>query len=523
MKLIAEAAQCGDLDEAMDIIVKATAPPVEPAPGPPAPVPPAPPAALATLERKISDSDDNTTEFLLYERSGSTPPPEEVHRTAGLEVDAATEEHLCDESSIVCAGVCQWPGAEAHNSDDKPVVLTTSDGWEIKCLVDSSRPCQSLRSLQDTSLAARRILREVGTDNTAAFASVCFEHMLMREQELEEHFCVFYHSYNGAALLYEVQAEIARFAFGLPDDFAPLPRVDSRPFKHASVEGLMASFSADGGSSAAAAVGNMQGQDHDPRFRALAISASPSLFASGSEAPPLHCFRRGYGCQDLSFRELLVKLLLDVFRMERSTTCQLVDELVVAALCYGLPCSGYGTGCQKGRNMGRLGGQMLQIFVARTEVDRIAYHSRPMGVPVRETRSVREWLASPWSQKRCKEGQLVDGQVRILFRPEVFIDPKRGRLFHYCSDWEFLGGDPDMEGSRAAFVVELRKLLAPVLRSQDASSVKERLCSPEGSTSSAVLVTTDAVAKGGGAEEPASGAVRGGSKSSRWGRKKGHR
>ena len=30
---------------------------------------------------------------------------------------------------------------------------------------------------------------------------------------------------RGAALLYEVQTEIARYAFDLPDSFAPLPRV----------------------------------------------------------------------------------------------------------------------------------------------------------------------------------------------------------------------------------------------------------------------------------------------------------
>ena len=42
----------------------------------------------------------------------------------------------------------------------------------------------------------------------AAFASGCFESMLRREQELEGDWVVFYHSYNNAALMYEVQAEV---------------------------------------------------------------------------------------------------------------------------------------------------------------------------------------------------------------------------------------------------------------------------------------------------------------------------
>ena len=35
-------------------------------------------------------------------------------------------------------------------------------------------------------------------------------------------------------------------------------------------------------------------------------------------------------------------------------------------------------------------------------------------------------------------------QVRILFDPELFLTDK-GRLFHYCGDWEFLGGDEEMK------------------------------------------------------------------------------
>merc|ERR1719380_251191 len=85
---------------------------------------------------------------------------------------------------------------------------------------------------------AERIMKEVGDDNTAAFAAICFEQMLQREQELEGEFCVFYHAYNNASLMYEVQAEIARCAFGLDDSFAPLPRLFCSQFAGVSISSL---------------------------------------------------------------------------------------------------------------------------------------------------------------------------------------------------------------------------------------------------------------------------------------------
>jgi len=36
-------------------------------------------------------------------------------------------------------------------------------------------------------------------------------------------------------------------------------------------------------------------------------------------------------------------------------------------------------------------------------------------------------------------------KVRILFDPAIFLDSSKGQLFHYCGDWEFLGGNVEME------------------------------------------------------------------------------
>lgn len=341
----------------------------------------------------------------------------------------------------------------------KSKIVTTKDGWEIKCVIDVLRPCQSLRSLywgrQLAADPASLVLQHVGQDNTAAFAAVCFEQMIQREQDLEGDFCVFYHSYNGAALLYETQAVIARCAFGLADDFAPLPRLLIHRFKDSSLRALKEAF------------GTMTGQDHDPRFRELAISASPALFAFGSEAPPLHCFRTGYGCSDVSFRKLLVELLRDTCGTNEVAAIACADELCDVALRFGLRDDIYRDYTRPAKSTltrpPRLGGQMLQIFIAREEVDKLVYHSHPFGTPIESTKSVKEWLANPGTPNNPAG---VDGQVRILCDPRVFMDPRRGRIYHYSGDWEFFGGSLDMPDSRAAFVAALRHAMAPLLSSR---------------------------------------------------------
>ena len=135
--------------------------------------------------------------------------------------------------------------------------------------------------------------------------------MLAREQQHHGDFICFYHSYSFAALLYECQSEIARTVYGLPSDFAPLPRLLHEPYHTCpTMHDLKHTFQ-----------NGMSGQDHHPAFRAVAISASCSLNAFGSEAPPLNCFQHGYSCSDLSFRGLLDNLLRTL-SVSGCTRCQ---------------------------------------------------------------------------------------------------------------------------------------------------------------------------------------------------------
>mmetsp|Transcript_4418 Transcript_4418/g.7623 ORF Transcript_4418/g.7623 Transcript_4418/m.7623 type:complete len:475 (-) Transcript_4418:140-1564(-) len=348
-------------------------------------------------------------------------------------------------------------------------VRRTTDGWEIKCVVQDSIPCQSLRSIAGkTPSAAEQILNEIGTDNVAAYAAICFERMLEREQELEGEFFVFYHSYNAAALMYEVQAELARMLYDLPDGFAPLPRIKEKDFAGKNAAGLKAMLSRRGV------------QDHDPGYRLVGLSVSVTLFAFGSEAPPLRCFRHGYGCMDVQFRQLLADLLVEAGGVKKSVAEECVDKLVELAYAYGLPEAPYAKNYTHYRapqqqpeggekKPPRLGGQMLQIFVAKSEVDNWAYHAHPYGHPYETDARMEEWLAG-------KKGPAIDGQARLLCNPQLLSDPKRARVYHYAGDWQFHGGDPEMEGSRAAFVLDMRKALAPVLGAVDKATLEKRLC-----------------------------------------------
>jgi hypothetical protein len=100
-------------------------------------------------------------------------------------------------------------------------------------LVDFSQPAQSLRGITRAQIDAQAAsaLAALGAgaegDGLAATADYCFLSMVQREQALARDFVCFYHSYNHSALLYEVQAEVARTLWpdSCGDDFAPLCRL----------------------------------------------------------------------------------------------------------------------------------------------------------------------------------------------------------------------------------------------------------------------------------------------------------
>merc|ERR1712166_1084154 len=136
-----------------------------------------------------------------------------------------------------------------------------------------------------------------------------------REQQLCKDYVCFYHSYNYAALLYEVQASIARELYDLDTGFAPLTRLLKGPYnKQPSLSSLMQEF------------GKMAKQDHDPKFRALAICTSLSLSGEQTEAPPMACFNHGYNGGEPPNYRILMSALLTELGANQETCEHLLDK-----------------------------------------------------------------------------------------------------------------------------------------------------------------------------------------------------
>jgi len=138
------------------------------------------------------------------------------------------------------------------------------------------RPSQSLRGhgVKSAETKIRNALSSSGP--WAHYAAHQFSTMLSREQDLDGEFICLYHSYSLSAIMYEVQAVIARQIYGLSSDLPPVPRLST-------VEsGICRTL---------AALKGLGGKDANPNFQALGLSSSCSIFASGSEAPPLTCFQ----------------------------------------------------------------------------------------------------------------------------------------------------------------------------------------------------------------------------------------
>eukprot|EP00047_Mylnosiga_fluctuans_P014185 m.36148 g.36148 ORF g.36148 m.36148 type:complete len:704 (-) comp5375_c0_seq2:2188-4299(-) len=355
------------------------------------------------------------------------------------------------------------------------------------------KPAQSLLCMRTLALAESQLAMAVrgaggaerGVQDHLAWV---FRRMLQREQEHFKDYVVFYHSYSYAAILYEVQAAVARALYDLEPTFAPLPRLLKKPFDSSpALDILMAEFK------------RMSGQDHNPAFRAVAISVSNSLFGFGSEAPPISCFRGGYSCTDLSFRQALLNILTSC-GLPAAMLTDVADNVVRVAKEFGMggnyaplpterssASGGGGRGRGHGRKFARYDpgpahgyapplpnqGHMLQIFVHKDTVDHVAYQSHAMGVPVETTEPLSSFLrnADPRPDRRGGMGGLAagvtaacNGQARVFMHPSVFTDPKRALLYHYCANDELMHDGPK---SRAAFLQRLDQALSPIVGSVD--------------------------------------------------------
>eukprot|EP00727_Mastigamoeba_balamuthi_P009886 m51a1_g552 hypothetical protein (703) ;mRNA; r:452804-455145 len=346
--------------------------------------PSAPRQVLETALAECGDDLERTVAWLLGEPSHAPPPPDDF-----MEVDEVPYYPSHD------AAYAKLPDARV------PVPLVK---------LDFKIPAQSLNGRPRARGLEGQITTAVQSATHKKWAEFCFRTMLKREQEHHGEFFVFYHSYSFASLLYEVQCVLAQAIFNLPDGFAPLPRLLTAPFHDKPILSMLVEeFS------------RMAGQDHDPRFRALAISTSVSLFGEDTEAPPLSNFENGYSCGDLSFRGLLEGLVTACGARGRQVQ-SIADAIVAIGTKYGLATSMYGSRAPRAMvypgATGMSTGNMLQIFVHRDLVDDVAYRAMPMGVPVNTHEKLSGTLL---------KGPAA-GQARVFMHPELFTDSTKARL-----------------------------------------------------------------------------------------------
>ena len=272
---------------------------------------------------------------------------------------------------------------------------------------------------------------DLGAVGSDAHGKSCFDKMLYREKQLCGEFAVFYHSYSFAALLYEVQAAVAAVLFRFKSEFASLPRLLKGPYDDLpDADALKKLFP------------SLPSRDHDPKFRAVAISATSSLLANDSEAPPKNVFLAGYSCADLSFVSVLENLLVSC-GVPASMKASLAAKIIEQSGLHGLDVSQFkGKPCKSGRP-----GHMLQIFVKRSIVDRFVYAALPFGV-ADKTR--------PVLSKYMEGAGPIMGQVRIVTNPSVFMRGSAVRMYVYSADTTF-------HTNRPAFQKELTAMLDPII------------------------------------------------------------
>lgn len=257
-------------------------------------------------------------------------------------------------------------------------------------------------------------------------ATKVFEQMLEKEKMMAGEWACFYHSYNTPALVYEVQAAVAKVLFRFGAQYGVLPRLLKKPFEKISDAGEMLK-----------AFPSWPDQDHNQAFKNVGICVSTSLVSTDPEATPTQVFLGGYGVSVVGV-EVVEKLLADCGTPKEHVK-KLAQSILDLAKKYGLP---QATGSSPG-------GHLLQIFIHRSCVDKWAYASLPFGVP--------DHSRHPLSKSMAKSGVIV-GQARLTVNPSAFMRSKAVRLYAYSADEHY-------HNKRSLFQKALFDVLAPILGS----------------------------------------------------------
>ncbi|CAE7276339.1 Dtx3l [Symbiodinium sp. CCMP2456] len=327
-----------------------------------------------------------------------------------------------------------WPGCQEPVGEVGP--FREEDWPRYSC-------CTSLQGRTDMRRVHQDVMRSL-EENSRANVSSVIQTMLANELRFSEEHAVFYHSYSSSCILYELQAVLAAFFLGYPQDGPPILRLTRAPFENVSSLQQLLDLRRAGTS------------DRTPEFRALAISVFCSCFASG-----------GYG------RSMLENYLVSGYHTPHDTSADIrrLLELVLQpageleelpALLSGILALGQAfdldSRASGAKGAAKRRGHVLQIFLHHSVVDAVVYGAQPLGSLAPQGVPFSEWL-----RQQCP----VEGQARLLMHPDLFLDTRRG-LVHIVA----LSPRPfDRLGLRS----RLRELLGPHLAKAAQEDLKASL------------------------------------------------
>jgi len=270
-------------------------------------------------------------------------------------------------------------------------------------------------------------------------AKDCFRSFGQNETKLCGEWAVFYHSYSFSALIYEVQAAVGSVLFRFRSQYAPLPRLLVKDFEQIpDAPRLVQRFEKEFATNK---------RDHHPSFRRVAVSAMCSLSSTGPEACTAMVFIAGYSCKDLSFRSVLENLLESCY-VPKAKVKELASKIVALSEKHGLDVSQFGgKACESGK-----AGHLLQIFIRRPLVDRLAYAAMPYG-PIDSSRM-------PLSTYMNSNQSFQVGQARVVAHPKYFMRADSIRMY-------VASADPTFHANRKEFQKELVGLLSMILGDPD--------------------------------------------------------
>ncbi|GAB5363522.1 hypothetical protein AAMO2058_000890400 [Amorphochlora amoebiformis] len=275
------------------------------------------------------------------------------------------------------------------------------------------------------------------------------EKILSKEKKHCGEFAVFYHSYSGAWILYELHTAIANVVLGVKNN-QPLPRLLMKPYNtipnaHYLRHLHQTVFSRT---------------DHNPQFRQAAICATSNFILTDSEATPNSVFSNGYHVGPIS---TILKSVLKSTKLE----C-LYEQLIGLCIHYGetncfsyhglsnTPVSTY----KKFENALKIKpeikkvvtpssqkGRLLQIFIRRDICKHFLYTSEAMGKPCPQRKCVDKFIN--------QNGRIV-GQVRICVNPRVFSRQDLVKIYTY-------GANENTNKFRDSFQRDLQRLVRSVL------------------------------------------------------------